>query len=272
VEVPAIPRSSGDVGIYPPWSETWSGERFLLKLDNYWGVAIFATDENLSALRKCKEVFIDGTFRSTPAPFKQYVTMHGKYHGRVLSLVSCLMTGKTTGHYRKVFKVLKQSIRRITHHRFQPQKLICDFEQSLIIAANTELPTAHVTGCYFHYCQSLYRKIQELGLHQPFRTDMQLQKAVRMILAIGYIPVAIIRMAFTQFRTTRGVVQLTQTYPLLNDFLDYVWAIYFIGPFPPIMWNVYNRDASNRTNNHVEGLCTGVNKLDIIGPEQTKRH
>jgi MULE transposase domain len=176
VEVPAIPRSSGDVGIYPPWSETWSGERFLLKLDNYWGVAIFATDENFSALRKCKEVFIDGTFRSTPVPFKQYVTIHGKYHSRVLSLVSCFMTGKTTGHYCKVFKVLKQSIRRITHHRFQPQKLICDFEQSLIIAANIELSTAHVTGCYFHYCQSLYRKIRELGLHQPYQTGMQLQK------------------------------------------------------------------------------------------------
>jgi hypothetical protein len=71
--VPNLPDDIHSVVIASPWSETWSSDRFLLHIDPNLGIAIFCTDENLKILRKCKEIYIDGTFRSCPKPYKQYV-------------------------------------------------------------------------------------------------------------------------------------------------------------------------------------------------------
>ena len=36
-------------------------------------------------------IYIDGTFKTCPAPYSQFVTVHGNFHGRVrLSLLSCV--------------------------------------------------------------------------------------------------------------------------------------------------------------------------------------
>jgi MULE transposase domain len=251
--VPNLPDDIHSVVIASPWSETWSSDRFLLHIDPNLGIAIFCTDENLKILRKCKEIYIDGTFRSCPKPYKQYVTVHGKYHGRVLCLVSTLLTGKTSRQYRHLLRTLKTSVRRVTHHRFRPARVMCDFEQSLILAVQAQLPGAVVSGCYFHFCQNLYRKVQQLGLGPAYERDQQLQKAVRMLMALGYLPVALCRQQFTLFRASGRVQTLIATHPQLDDFIDFIDRVYFNGPFPPAMWNVFTRDNSNRTNNYVEG-------------------
>jgi MULE transposase domain len=251
--VPNIPRRIDDVNIMNPYDESWSGEQFLVHSDNQWGVQVFATEENLKVLRKCKELYVDGTFRSTPPPFKQFVTIHGKYHGRLLCLASCLLAGKQIGQYRQFFQCLKREVRRITHRRLKPTRVVCDFEQAIILAIETEFTGAKVSGCYFHFCQSLYRKISSIGLATPYRRDQRLGEAIRKCFAVGYLPLAVVRQTFLQFRGSRSIRRLTARYPDLDVFLNYVSSTYFTGPYPPLMWNVYTRDSSNRTNNHVEG-------------------
>jgi hypothetical protein len=66
--VPNLPDDIHSVLIDSPWSENWSSERFLLHIDPNCGIAIFCTDENLKILRKCNEIYIDGTFRSSQNP------------------------------------------------------------------------------------------------------------------------------------------------------------------------------------------------------------
>ena len=69
--VPPTPASIQDVVIDGEWTKTWSGAQFLLHLDNDWGVAVFATEENLQRLQKCKDIYMDGTFRTCQAPYSQ---------------------------------------------------------------------------------------------------------------------------------------------------------------------------------------------------------
>ena len=54
--------------------------------------------------------------------------------------------------------------------------MITDFEIALITAIETEFPRSRIQGCYFHYSQSLWRKIQALGLSGPYRQDQHLKK------------------------------------------------------------------------------------------------
>lgn len=44
-----------------------------------------------------------------------------------------------------------------------------------------------------------------------------------------------------------------QRWPALRDFHAYVLRNYFDGEFAVGLWNVYNRDMDQRTNNSVEG-------------------
>ena len=59
-----------------------------------------------------------------------------------------------------------------------PTSILCDFESAAINAVHAVLG-AHVTvrGCFFHLCQSTWRKIQELGLISSYKDDEQVSNA-----------------------------------------------------------------------------------------------
>ncbi|GFO03843.1 PiggyBac transposable element-derived protein 3 [Plakobranchus ocellatus] len=167
----------------------------------------------MQRLLRCHDVYIDGTFRTCPSPYTQFFTIHGKYRQRVLPFATALLTGKTIGHYRQVLQVLKREIRRSSGHRWRPNTVICDFEQSLISAVETELPTAQVTCFYFHFCQSMWRRLNELGLSVAYRTHARFKKCIRRFLSMGYLPVAVVRQNVQQFCASRETQRLIRRYP-----------------------------------------------------------
>ena len=61
--IPPVPHDVDEVQIEDAWADTWFNERFLQHLDNDWGIAVFATEENLSNLAQCEVVYMDGTFK-----------------------------------------------------------------------------------------------------------------------------------------------------------------------------------------------------------------
>ena len=258
--MPPLPTDIDDVNIEGPWSTTWSDKPILSHIDNDWGVLIFATKKNLRRLSKCKTVYIDGTFKSCPKPYTQFVTIHGDYFGRVLPFAMCLCTGKTTGHYSQFLQHISARIRIITRRRFSPRLAICDFEVALISALPTELPRTAVQGCYFHFCQALWRKIQNLGLATAYKQSERLQKCVRKIMALGYIQLPVVRNTFNMFTQSRSTLKCTRRHPELNSFITYFRDNYIMGVFEPALWNVHTRNNDTRTNNHVEAFHHKCNK------------
>ncbi|KAK7898526.1 hypothetical protein WMY93_019379 [Mugilogobius chulae] len=125
---------------------------------------VFTTEENLRKLAQCRQIFMDGTFKTQTAPFIQFVTIHGFYMERALSFVMVLMTGETEEMYKAMLRHIKRRVQHVTGQRWMPNKVTTDFEMAMMEALRTELPTVRSSGCYFHFCQSLWRKVQELGL------------------------------------------------------------------------------------------------------------
>lgn len=253
-EVPIIPRDVNDVNVVGPWAETWNRDNYLAHADNGWGVLVFATDENIKVLQQCSDLYLDGTFRTVPKPYYQYVTVHGCFHGRVIALVSCLLTGKTIGQYRQILQFLKAKVRALTGHGMKPKKIICDFECALISAIETELPRSKICGCLFHFRQSLYRKVKELGLTRAYKNDVDVQTTVSKLMSIGFLPLQLVRHNFNMVCQSQEFTRLCQQYPQLQRFVAYIDATYFRGRFQPKLWNMYDRTRRNRTNNYVEGL------------------
>ena len=171
-----------------------------------------------------------------------------------LPLAFCLLDGKTIGHYRQVFQVLKRKVRESSGHHFRPSRLICDFELAIISASETELTTARVTGCYFHFCQSLWRHVQELGLSTLYRENLRVQNCIRQLMSLGYLPLAVVRQNFLQFcrsRRTETLASVSRSSNICR--VGYIQRTYFDGPFLPVLWYVNTRNVDTRTNNHVEG-------------------
>ncbi|KAI8495100.1 hypothetical protein Bbelb_270860 [Branchiostoma belcheri] len=254
--VPAIPSEVEDVVIEDHWRETWDGHQYLSHQDNDWGILIFCTNRNFRKLEQCDVLYVDGTFKSCPRPYSQFVTIHGLYQGRVLPFVMALMADKTVGAYRQVLRHVRGKVRDLTGHRLRPERVVVDFEVSLISAIEIELPHAAISGCYFHFCQSMWRRIQHLGLAGRYREDDRLRKFLRKLMAIGYLPVALVRLNFFQLLRSRSTQRLVAQHPALRDFFRYMRDNYVNpdGSFPVAWWNVFERNNDTRTNNHVEGF------------------
>jgi hypothetical protein len=225
---PETPQTIDDVDIVGDWTTTWTGRPFLSHIDNDWGICIFSTDKNYHRLLRCDTVFIDGTFNSCPPPYEQFVTIHGLYHGRVLPFVMAFC------HYLQILQQVKVRIRYMTGHRFSPRMAICNFEQSLRIAFDTELPRTRFRNCYFHFCQSLWRRLQELGLAVPYSRHRHLRSCIEKVMAIAYLPVAIVRQNFrllhNNMRTRRLIQSFRNCMICSHTYREITWMVSFLFP------------------------------------------
>jgi len=114
-------------------------------------------------------------------------------------------------------------------------------------AVETELPRSKVCGCLFHFPQSLYRNVHELGLTTPYKLDPVFRRVCHKVMALAFLPLQPVRQNFDVLVVSRTVQRLVTQYPNLNRFMNYVNNTYIRGRFMPAMWNVYMRNRRTRT-------------------------
>ena len=157
--------------------------------------------------------------------------------------------------------MLKREVRRVTGHEWTPRSIICDFELALHRAIRAQLPQCTIKCCYFHYCQALWRHVLTGGLENLYRNDHDVARCIRLQMSIGFLPPVDVLQAFRDFRNTRHTQRLERQNPDLTRWMDYVLDTYLDGgSFPVVLWNVYERNIRNRTNNHCEGHYSCWNK------------
>jgi len=49
-----------------------------------------------------------------------------------------------------------------------PEGILLGFESAAINAFRSALPNATVAGCYFHFTQSVMRKVNEIGMNEGY--------------------------------------------------------------------------------------------------------
>ena len=152
-------------------------------------------------------------------------------------------------------QTLKRRVMSCTGNQLQPTFVVCDFEQSIKIAVEAELPNAEVNACYFHFTQSLWRRVQALGLAATYRQHKSVRTVIRKVTALAFLPRLLMRQNLTVFLQSRQWQRVVQRYPAVDNFMTYFQSTYMNtnGNFPPSLWNVYDRSISTRTNNVTEG-------------------
>src|SRR5436190_21660497 len=104
-----------------------------------------------------------------------------------MPLVFSLMSSKSKACYRALFQNL---INFGDEHDIDliPQFVLTDFEAAAINAVRIEFQEAQNKGCHFHLSQSVYYKVQALGLAAQYASNENLSLFVRHIPALAFLP------------------------------------------------------------------------------------
>ena len=252
--LPDLPATVNDIdfaAINQEWSRTMRGTQFMCKHDTNYGITIFTTLEQLELLADSRFNLADGTFKTASPPYQQLYSIHGIENNRRVPLVFALMTNKATADYQRLLHLLHRYTRRATNRVWAPDMIITDYEIGMMNAVATELPNTDHGGCLFHFDQAIFKKVKEYGLVRAYRRDQRVQDFVRKIMALPFLPIPLLRMNYNQHKHAHR--RLIRRYPGLARLTRYFENTWLNGPFPLVMWNVYNRQCRLRTTNAVEG-------------------
>jgi hypothetical protein len=118
---------------------------------------------------------MDGTFRSTPSDFFQLLTIHVLVFGKTFPAFYILLQNKKETSYSEAFSYINDVL------RCKPICVITDFEKYLFNAANKCFLVDDFYFCHFYYCQSLYKRIVDLGFTKRYKTDTYFNEIIRKI-------------------------------------------------------------------------------------------
>ena len=221
---------------------------------------IFATPEQRELLRSVKQVFMDGTFRVVRKPFTQLFSFHGFLMDeddlvvKQVPLAFVLMSRRRKRDYVAVFK----AIRDIAPHLDNVDiDLVTDFEPATWEAAAKVFPKATMHGCSFHWAQAVMRAVQLKGLIVAYKTDLHVNRFIKKLFALPYLPVDEIEGAFDRLASS-GTEEFKEEVKPIVDYIRNTWMNGCQQYSKPTSWCVYNRAI--RTNNDVEGWHNKLNK------------
>ncbi|KAL3877823.1 hypothetical protein ACJMK2_035467 [Sinanodonta woodiana] len=182
--------------------------------------------------------------------FFSTVTIHALIDDSVIPLVYCLIKDKAENTYTRVFEKFKE-----LKPSLNPQSIMSDFEKTTHNAIQRVFPEARLVGCLFHLSQCLWRKVQELCLAHLYQENEEIRMAVKMMLALSFVPSYGVFDSFEEF-----VQACPNEITLLADY----WEDTYIGRrrknqrasprFAVHIWNLNDPidDNLQRTNNSME--------------------
>lgn len=173
------------------WATTGGNDpqQFLLydNCNNNNRILVFASHPCLKAMSTSKHLFMDGTFATCPREFYQVYIIHAQIgHGNI-PIVYALLQNKTKETYKELLLVIKSYCSSVI-------SISIDFERAMIHAIEEIFDDeVCIQLCFFHLNQSIWRKVQELGLVVKYKENQQFKLAVKLISALAFLPVNIIK-------------------------------------------------------------------------------
>lgn len=224
-------------------------------------------DRNLiNGLERSAVWLADGTFKKCPSLFFQLYTIHFELSAGINpTALYCLLPDKSSATYTRLLQEVKSIIPNAT-----PEVILTDFERSAMNAFRDAYPSSQVTGCYFHLCQSVLRKVSELGMRPAYDNNDELRGVVRCLPALAFVPLDEVVESFYELAASMpdepGLDELTtyfeQTY-VRGRRLPGRRENFRAAQFAPELWNKRDNalDGIARTTNIVEGWHNSLQSL-----------
>ena len=151
-------------------------------------IIMFSTEENKKILSYSTTWMADGTFKVVPSLFGQLYTVHALVGGTYPFRDGHLLPGESSSYYRKMWHIIQQLC-----PSSNPRYLLVDFEKAAINTFAEVWPRTYIKGCFFHLSQSVYRKVQDLGLKTIYSNNTEP--------ALAYLPSQFVLTAFETLKS-----------------------------------------------------------------------
>lgn len=173
--------------------------------------------------------------------------VHGECEGIAIPLVYAHLTHKTTKQYAAVPHAVQEAV------DVQPRTIHIRFWKSDTECVRRCVSESEHKLLFFHLGQSLYRRIQEVGLQVQYNNpdDRTIKTRTHMLLALAFVPISDVRATFQLLTRNRNDAVFK---PML-DYFDktYVNETPCTGPrlavaphYPPALW-ITMRQQSTKT-------------------------
>ena len=259
---PPLPQTRTGFEIPQSFRVLSDGKTFLQSdsgIDDEKRILVFASDKGLNDLQSSRYLGMDGTFKVSPSEWYQVLIVHAYIHGKVFPRAFILLPDKSENTYDKAFTILKELMPNLN-----PKEVMVDFEKGLGNSIKKHFPCCETVGCFFHMCQSVYRRICDLGLKCQYNTDNNFSLLIRMFCALAFLPTEEVTEAFEE---------LSENELLPMEFISY-FELTYIGAirgrrrrreaplYPITFWNMRSRVMNKlpRTNNALEGFHSALNQ------------
>lgn len=130
--------------------------------------------------------------------FAQVYTIHGsrrmmnqgnverQIHVLAVVCLYALLPTKTRAVYERVFPVFHK-IKTLVGTDWMPTHIMIDFEKVSVLAAQAAFPDTIHNGCFFHFCQSIYRRLSSFRLLQVYQVA-EAHSRLKQLASLAFMP------------------------------------------------------------------------------------
>ncbi|KAG0438182.1 hypothetical protein DMUE_3245, partial [Dictyocoela muelleri] len=144
------------------------------------------------------------------------------------------MKNKSKESYLIAFNYLKSVILYI------PEFIVIDFEMTAFSALIESFIGCKIRGCFFHFSQILYSKIQKLGLTTNYMKSSDFRECFEMILALAAVPIDKLEIEIEKLKIYINKKEnLDDMKGFFNDFVNLYSRTFSIESNPENIFSVY---------------------------------
>ena len=160
-----------------------------------------------------------------------------------------------------------------------PTRITCDYELATINSFRAIFHFAHICRCFFHYAESLWRKIQELDLTRlvnssnvhrsnSFSNEERKNAEDWFLAAVGLalIPPSLIEKTWTAAMDGKTLTHCSSV--KFNDYMVSNYVDSTLSCYSIELWNVQDALVKDlpSTNNHIEDYNSRLGSLFLVHP------
>nr|CAD2201296.1 unnamed protein product [Meloidogyne enterolobii] len=241
-------------------------------------VLVFAHPYMLQQLAIHPSWTMSGSPNSAPKQFRQSFVIGAIVRNRVIFAARALLQGDTSSYFEEALDVIANSIEPT-----KPRKIILDYDNEMVCAAQNVFPEAICSGSYLRFAQALFRKWRELKLGTLYGNEKGQEGNVarmtfRRLLCLALIPAEYVIRAFYIIAELASIPELAEfiyffkrTYIGLTDYEFKMKALAFGPNFEDNLMHVEQTVGYEEDGNvsHVEHVYASQSHYDTDQPSHS---
>ena len=188
--------------------------------------------------------------------FYQLFTIHGVKNHNYTPLIFFLLTGKTKLIYEDALTNLLLKMNELNLN-LSPKIIYADFELAIHSALLVVFPNTIRKGCRFHLGQSIWRKIQSVGLCTNLKKKTEIGLFLKLFFGLSFLNPNDVDDCFTN-----EIMTIQPNDDRIHAFCDYFLETYVMADslFPPSIWAEFS-NSTMRTTNVCESFHSKLNSM-----------